>query len=203
MSVSPINPYASTCSYSSGTEEESMTLSLIRNERSQTDFVNIFGKCEQVTEDEFQFSGTPHDWEIPSFTTVAMGDCITMFGIGDDGSLFAWHCTTVENNADRKLTDKEIVLEELNSHFSEYNESVRNLEFHIYLVGGNGSALSEGLYNGMIAAVPEFFTNATIVDEFIYPTKDRGKDCITANFNTNAELNFFLHDKPSCESSED
>ena len=201
MAITPT--CSSTVTYSSESAEDSnVSFPLQICELTEAVFNYKFKNCEELRTDEFEFSGTPDVGEIPSFTSVGVGDCITMFGIGDDGSLFAWHSSTVEDGSDREQTDKEIVLEELNGYFSERGDA-KDLQFDIYLVGGNGSELSNNLYEGMIAAIPEFFTDAAIIGEFINPTKNSEKSFITANFNAKGELYYYFHDEQSNESSED
>ena len=200
-SISSTSSYSTIISSSSSTENESIDLSLEISEMTDIDFINKFENDEVLMKDEFQFLGATYGGEIHSFTSIGIGDCITMFGIGKDGSLFAWHSSSGEDN---ELIGKEKVLEKLNFYFSKYDEHIKNLQFNIYLVGGNGSAFSESLCEGMIAAIPEFFYNATLIDKFINPTKNIRKTFITANFNTNAELHYFFHDRlSSSESSED
>ena len=176
--------------YSSWSEDS--TVSLTTFELAEREFTNKFKNCEQLRIGECKFSEAPlYIGEISSFTSTGIGDSITMFGIGEDESLFAWHSSTV-GDSNRQQTDKEIVLEELKGYFSKY-KSVKDLQVDIYLVGGNDSLLSNNLYNGIVGAIPEFFTDAVIVGEFINPTKNTRKSFLTANFNTKGELFYYLH----------
>lgn len=156
-------------------------------------FLENFGNCVCVGPDEFMYSGADK-WEVLSYNSIAIEDCITMFGIGNNRSLFAWHSSTVPEGLHKTRIDEEIVLDELEKLF-KYQEDIRNTQFEIYLVGGNGSEPSAGLYDGMVSAIPKFFKNAIIVADFMNPTENTGKKFITVNFNTNGELHYYFHNR--------
>ncbi len=189
---------------SSGSGEEMPYLLLKTHELSKEVFRERFRGCEDVTTDEFAYLEA-HQGEVLSYNSSAIGDCITIFGIGNNRSLLAWHSSTVEESSERTQTNEEIVLDELEQNLGNYHKDVRNTQFDIYLVGGNGSELSAGLYTGMVSAIPKFFKNAVIVAEFMNPTENTGKKFITANFNSNGELHYYLHNEQphedSCSSS--
>jgi hypothetical protein len=188
MTVSNIHPSQS-ISNSSGSGEEMPHLLLKTRELSKEVFFEQFRGRVCISTNEFVHSGADKG-EVLSFNSIAIGDCITMFGIGRDRSLFAWHSSTVEEGPERRQTDEEIVLEKLENYFKGYGEDVRRTQFDIYLIGGNGSKISSDLYNGMVFAIPKFFNEAVIVAEFMNSSE---KKLITANFNTNGELHYYIH----------
>ena len=190
MTVSNIHPSQS-ISNSSGSGEEMPHLLLKTRELSKEVFFEQFRGRVCISTDEFVHSGADKG-EVLSFNSIAIGDCITMFGIGRDRSLFAWHSSTVEEGPERRQTDEEIVLKKLENYFKSYDEGVRHTQFDIYLIGGNCSKLSADLYMGMLSAIPKFFNDAVIVAEFMNTTE---KTFITANFNTNGELHYYLQNE--------
>jgi hypothetical protein len=194
MSVSNIRSSQSV-SNSSGSEEEKLHFSLKAQELSREVFSERFGNCKGVSRGEFTYSAAD-EGEILSFNSIAFGDCITMFGIGSDRSLFAWNFNSTQVN-------EEMVLEELEQYFNDYDENVRNTQFDIYLVGGNGSEFSGSLYTAMVSAIHEFFHKPFIVGELINPTQDREALFITANFNTYGQFFYYLHnEQPHATQSE-
>ncbi|HNA61763.1 MAG TPA: hypothetical protein PKW79_01635 [Rhabdochlamydiaceae bacterium] len=167
--------------------ELSLPIELEPVELSKDVFLQRFKNCESVCTDEFEYSDADPG-EILSFNSRAIGDCITMFGMGDSGNLFAWHSSCVEAGNDK------VVLEELDRHFTDHTIDEK-LPYTIYLVGGNGSLSSDDLRVGMMKAISKFFKKGTFGGEFINPTKDKGFDFITANFNTRGELHYYFHNE--------
>ncbi len=191
MSISPLSS-SSSVSQSSGSGEELEPLELQCYQLSEAVFDQNFGNCANVKTDEFMYSPADGD-NVLSLNSFAIGDCITMFGIGDDGSLFAWHASTTNKN-----TDPACFLNDFQNQCDLFHEGTyENLEalsFDIYLVGGKKCGPSLNLCKGLVYINEEFFKNNNFAGSLLGPTDNTGKTFITVNFNTKGELYYYLHD---------
>jgi hypothetical protein len=194
MSISSKNVLSNVPPSHASAAQPIIPLALQTLELSKEVFIEKFGNYLAVTTDEFEYLPA-EEGKVVSLNSRAIADCITLFGIGNDKSVFAFHTSTVQPDPERTETDEEIVMTELNDFFEDYDDEVKLLQFNIYLVGGNGFEPSINLYNGLLTAIPKFFNNPVISGEFMNPTKSQGKTFITANLNANGELHYYFHDE--------